>query len=41
MARGIKRVGKKHGVKKTHIVPAHLMGKTMHKRTRRKRGGKK
>ena len=45
MARGKKhRVGKKHHKKggRKHkglkVVPSHLMGKAMHKKTRRKRG---
>lgn len=41
---GKRKVGRKRGRKghssKTHIVPSHLMGKTLHKRAGRKRSRK-
>jgi hypothetical protein len=40
MARGKKKVGKKHRSGKTRILPEH-MGKTLHKRVGRKRSRRK
>lgn len=37
MAKRRKRVGKKHHKGHTKVVPAHMLGKSMHKKTRRKK----
>lgn len=34
---GKKKVGRKRHHKGTKVLPAHMLGKTMHKRTRRKK----
>ena len=37
MAKRGRKVGKKHGGKHTKVVPAHMLGKTHHKKNSRKR----
>ena len=37
---GKKKIGKKKAKRGTHIVPAHLMGKTLRKKVSRKRSRK-